>query len=335
MMATARQQPVWRKNDRSPGDSSGLVDPLHSWEFEGLRNARFADVDHGKVEWDVDGETYVKQALPTHLQNLTYSPEMLVAEMDYAGVDMALLHRTPYMSKSNKYIAECVQAFPERLQGLAYVEDWLIPTKPDASIAKLDHAINVLGLHGYQFMRHHLDLYGVNDPWDGPRFSPFWDAVESLGIPVFFTLGADTYESYLDEMKRLRRWMERYPDVVVVQTHGFNWRLFSDGTSLEVPDEVYDAAPTDHPNYHIQLLFAVFLQRCWSYPLSEVLPTLEQMWQRMGPSKLIWGTDIPVSLLWWTYRQNLEYIASYAEFLPSSEMELILGGNMKRIMGLG
>ena len=184
-------------------------------------------------------------------------------------------------------------------------------------------------------MRHHLDLYGVNDPWDGPRFSPFWDAVESLGIPVFFTLGADTYESYLDEMKRLRRWMERYPDVVVVQTHGFNWRLFSDGTSLEVPDEVYDAAPTDHPNYHIQLLFAVFLQRCWSYPLSEVLPTLEQMWQRMGPSKLIWGTDIPVSLLWWTYRQNLEYIASYAEFLPSSEMELILGGNMKRIMGLG
>jgi len=334
-MASARQQPVWRKSDRATGDSSGLVDLSRPWDFDALKDANFRAVDHGRVEWDVDGETYVKQALPPHLQNLTYTPEMLVAEMDYAGVGMSLLHRTPYMSKSNEFIANCVNAFPERLQGLAYVEDWLIPTDPDACIAKLDHAINDLGLHAYQFMRHHLQLYGADEQWDGPAFTPFWDAVADLGVPVFFTVGADTYDGYLGEMRALSGWMEHYPDVTVVQTHGFNWRMFASEETLTVPDEVYDAAPVDNPNYHVQLLFAVFLQQHWTYPLKETSPTLERMYERIGPEQLIWGTDIPVSLLWWTYQQNLDYIRLYSDFITPEDMDLILGGNMARIMGVG
>ena len=177
-------------------------------------------------------------------------------------------------------------------------------------------------------------LYGVDRKWAGRMFTPFWDALSALGVPLFFTLYATDYDDYLEELRTLRRWMERYPDVTVVQTHGFNWRMFADDEKLVVPDEVYEAAPIEHPNYHIQLLFAVFLQRRWDYPMPQILPTMERMYRRIGPEKLIWGTDIPVSLLWWTYRQNLDFLRSYCDFIPQSDMDLIFGGNMARIMGV-
>ena len=84
----------------------------------------------------MDGETYVKQALPPWVDHLTFTVDNLVAEMDYVGVDMALLHRTPYMSKSNEFIAECVRAYPDRIQGLAYIEEWLLASDTDACIKK-------------------------------------------------------------------------------------------------------------------------------------------------------------------------------------------------------
>ncbi len=333
-MATARQQPVWRKRDRAPADSRGLVDPDRPWDFDALKDAGFRWGSHGRVEWDADGETYVKQALPTSIHNLTFTAQDLIAEMDYAGVDMALLHRTPYMSKSNEFIADCIRQYPDRIHGLAYVPEWLIGSETESCIRTLERAIEELGLHGYQFMPHHMALYGLEPRWDGPDFQPFWDAAASLDIPMFFTLAADGYDQYLAELRKLRRWMERYPEVTVVQTHGFDWRMFSDARTLHVPDEVFDAAPVDHPNYHVQLLFAVFLQRQWDYPMPQILPTMETMHHRLGPDRLIWGTDVPVSLLWWTYRQNIDYIRGYCDFIPASDVARILGGNMARIMGV-
>ena len=50
-----------------------------------------------------------------------------------------------------------------------------------------------------------------------------------LEIPVFFTLGAaGSPAAYLDELRALRTWMDRFPDVDVVMTHGFPWRMFAD-----------------------------------------------------------------------------------------------------------
>ena len=147
-------------------------------------------------------------------------------------------------------------------------------------------------------------------------------------------LASGDYDGYLNELTKLRLWMERYPDVKVVQTHGFNWRLFADEKKLVVPDEVFEVAPIDSPNYSVQLLFAVFLQSRWEYPMPEIIPTLDQMARRIGPDKLIWGTDVPIVLLYWTYRQSLDFIRNYSDFLGPDETDMVIGGNMARLMGL-
>ena len=180
-MAQARQQPCWRRADRAPADATGLYDPDRPWRFDGLRDAAFRTGNHGLVEWTTDGEDYVKQALPPWTVDFAFPADSLVAEMDYAGIDRALLHRTPYMGLDDGYIADCCQRHPGRIQGLAHVPEWWFPGRTDDAIGKLQRAIGDHGLSGLQFMPFHRSLYDLSPEWTGPDFDPLWAAVAELG----------------------------------------------------------------------------------------------------------------------------------------------------------
>ena len=334
-------QPVWRARDRAPADNSGLADPDGGWDFAALKDAQFRAAGHGRFEWTVDGETYVKQYMPPSVIDMGYSAESLVAEMDYAGVDMAMIHRTPYLGIGNDFTAECCRRFPDRLQGLTHVEEWLAGTDVDGSIARLERAIRAQGLHGVQFLPDHLPLYGQSEDWTRDELTPFWDAVAGLGVPLFITpsysslatrKGASV-DALVGQLRLIDEWMERYPDVPLVLTHGLSWRMFIDGDGLNIPDAVYDAIPTS-PNFYMQLLFAIFLGGVWDYPMHEIRPTMEQLVERVGVERLMWGTDIPMVMRFYTYRQNLEHIRIASDFLPDEQVGLIVGGNMARLMGV-
>ena len=340
-------QPAWRVRDRAPADSAGLVDFSRGLTFDALKDANFRAAGYGRFEWTVDGEDYAKQVIPPSVVDMSYPAESLIAEMDYAGVDMALLHRTPYLGISNDFIAGCVRRFPERIQGLAYVEEWLVRTDPEACIRKLEWAIRELGLSGLQFLTTYLRLYGQPEDWDGPDFRPFWDAFAGLGVPVFFTLdgwvgagasavasAAVRLERLLEQLQTMRRWMDLYPDVKVVLTHGFSWRSFANGEKLSIPDEVFKAAPIENPNFYLQVMFPIALGDKWEYPMPQIRPTLQDLVRLMGAGRLIWGTDIPMVMRYYTYRQSLDVIRMNCDFLSSAEVDMVLGGNMVRLMGL-
>ena len=330
-------QPVWRARDRTPADSSALLDLSGPISFHALKEANFRPAGHGRFMWTSDGEDYVKQVQPPSMIEHTFSAESLVAEMDYAGVDWSLIHRTPYQGAGNEYFADCVKRFPNRLHSLALVDEWLVQQQPEASISRLRKAIDELGLHGLQWHAAHPYYYGQTEPWDSDAFRPFWNAVAELGIPVFFTIGGAahrTLDRYLDGLKTLRRWMDRYADVTVVLTHGFSWRMFARSDGIEVPDVVYSTAPIEKPNFHVQLLFAVMLGGDFDYPMPQMRTTLKQLTQRIGADRLLWSTDIPYLLRHYTYRQSIDSIRTYCDFLTSNEKDQILGDNMARIMGL-
>ena len=362
-LATARHfQPAFRAGDRAPVDSNTLADLSMGWSFDALKDVNFRPAGYGRYEWEVDGETYYKQMMPPGLLDMTFSAESVVAQMDFAGVDMGLLHRTPYLGVGNDYIADCVKRFPDRLQGLAHVEEWLVQTQPDEALWRLRRGINELELHGLQWLPGHMELYGQSESWDSESFRPFWDEFAGLGVPVFFTLqprAEPNYESYLEELRTVGRWMAAYPDVTVVLTHGLSWRMFMTDDGLDIPDAVLDAAPIDNPNLNLQLMFPIFLGREWDYPMPQVRPTVEMLVKRFGADRLIWGTDLPMCIRYYTYRQSLDFARLHWDFLGPQElppirhgdmrrarpryekshdlpdeMALILGGNMARIMGI-
>ena len=332
-MATHHQS-VWRARDRAAADESGLIDSADSSSLDSLKEAGFRVAKHGRFEWTVDGEDYVKQYLPPSVADMSYPAESLVAEMDYAGVDKALLHRTPYLGVGNEFITDCVRRFPDRLLGLAHVEEWLVDEDPASAVEEVARAVGEGGLSGLQFLPPQMDLYGKTGPWDGPAFRPFWDGIAALGVPVFLSLKqrrGPQLESYLEELRTLQRWMGRYPDVPVVVTHGLAWRLFMDRERVSLPEEVWE--PFENPNLYLQLLFPIALGAVWDYPMAQVRPTIQECVERIGSGRLMWGTDMPIVTRFWTFRQNIDFIRNYCDFLTPADRDAILGGTVARLTG--
>jgi hypothetical protein len=58
------------------------------------------------------------------------------------------------------------------------------------------------------------------------------------------------------------------------------------------------------------------------------------LYRRLGRGRLVWGADMPNVERHCTYRQSLDYLREYCDFIPSSDMDRILGGNLRQLFGL-
>ena len=110
------------------------------------------------------------------------------------------------------------------------------------------------------------------------------------------------------------------------------WKKALRSSSLNrLPEEVW--APFTNPKAHLQLLFPITLGGLWDYPLQQVRPVIEDCLRRVGADRLMWGTDMPIVLRFWTYRQNVEFIRRYCAFLGPAEVDAIMGQTATTLLG--
>ena len=341
----SHHQPAFRLRDRVEGPSE-VLDP-NKGDLDGLPDVNFRiDRASGRVLWDHQGETYTKHFYPPNLRNLEFTPDSLIGEMDYAGIDKVLLHTNAMLGRSNEYQAECVGQYPDRILSMALIDERQIHSDVDTVIAGVTTAIRDLGLHAIKFGSAG---YTVSDePWDGGPYAPFWEAVSTLGVPVFFTLSTgparaseahpDDYgrENYIGELRILMRLMERYPDMLCSITHGFPWRVYMDGDIITLPEEIWE--PFENPNLSLEVCFPVRIGDIYDYPYREVWPTMEAMVERIGPRQLMHGTDMPFQNRFCTYRQSCGWLERHfapATGLSDDDLALIMGGTAARLLGVG
>ena len=335
-------QPALRLRDRQRGPSSFLA-PEGCTVLGELpdKNFRF-DKAAGRALWEHEGETYTKYYYPPNLRNGEYTPASLISEMDYADVDMALIHTDPMLVRDGAFLAECVAQYPERLRSMAPVDEWRIRDEPDAVIHELETAIRTHGLHAIKFIPFTYLL--SPEPWDDGTYRPFWEAATSLGVPVFFTLGTgpgevaggqsieDQRRGYVNELRVVMRWMGRYPDTVCGLTHGFPWRVFLEGNRICLPDEIWE--PFQNPNCSLEVCFPIRIGDLFGFPYREVWPTLAEMVEHIGADQLFWGTDMPFQNRFCTYRQSRVWIEKHCDSLAEQDRAAIMGGTLQRILGL-
>ena len=342
----SHHQPAFRIRDRAPGVSE-VLDPDGMCDLSNLPEVNFR-IDHarGRVEWNYNGEEYTKHFFPPNLRDGEFTAMSLNCEMDYAGVDMALLHTDPMLGRGDGYSAflgEIVGRFPDRLRSMAPVDEHRIAAAPDEVVAQLGRAIEEHGLHAIKFCTSLAYMAGA-EPWDDGRYRPFWEAATSLKIPVFFTLGSgvaefggkaskeEEQEGYLGDLRVLMRWMERYPNTICSLTHGFPYRLFLEGDRIALPEEVWE--PFRGSNCNMEVCFPVRLGDLFDFPYREVWPTLEEMVARIGADHLLWGTDMPFQNRFCTYRQSRRWIEEYCAFLSSDDRAAIMGATVARILAV-
>ncbi len=323
-------QPSRRVTDNAAVVEQMLVMPEEP-SIEGLTDVTMRGGEYGKFTWTVDGADFTKQYLPPTLAKLEAPPELMLAQMDYVGVDKAMLQTGHVYGRLNSYLAEAVHEYPDRFWGLAMVDEWR--ADDPSQIQELDRAIGSLGLHALWFQSGSLRQHGRSEMLDDPAFHPFWDRVRDLGIPVFWfvTSAFPGKEPYLAELAAFDRWLRRYRDVPVVLTHGLLLSRFMEDGLVNIPDEAWQ--PLESPNVSAELLFPIFQGAVWDYPYEEARPVIREYYERMGPDRLMWGSDMPNVERHCTYRQSLDYLRLYCDFIPLEDMAKICGDNLAGLFG--
>lgn len=182
----------------------------------------------------------------------------LVAKLDAAGVDMAVIFPFVEGHVDNNVIVEAVGEFPDRLIPFCNVNPW----HGAAAVEELRHCVEDLGFKGVKL---HPTLQGYR-LGDHGLVDPIFAAARDLGIVVTSHGASDLYNNPAEfaEMGRT------FPDVPLLMVHmGMFW-------STDHAIEVAGA----HRNVYLDTSRA---------PMAEIALAVK----RLGPEKVIWGTDSP------------------------------------------
>lgn len=325
-------EPIYRLRDGAVVPEASSV--LYSGELDSLERLRddagFRVGRCGRFEWEFAGETHYRSFLPPSLQDMVAPVDFLLQSMARAGVDIAVLQNAGLYGRLNTEFADAMRAHPGKLIGLADARPSEAHTPDECQ--RLAHTVTELGLRGVYFANRGFIAGGYRHAIDDPALDPYWETVRSLGIPIFWEiLGTPmpTPENYLRELDRLDRWLQRYPDVPCVLTHGFSPDLL-DGA---IPDPVQRLLR--HQNLLIELLYPIHWGRLHDYPWPELRPAIERQIALAGTSRLVWGSDMPNVERNCTYRQSLEYLPKMlGGVIRASELDAMLGGNLIRLFAL-
>ncbi len=324
-MLASHHQPVRRADDGSivRGRTLAHVD---NPTLDDLTEVDFRGDAYGRFAWTVDGVEHSLQYLPPTLTRLSAPPELMVAQMDFVGVDRAVLQTGHVYGRLNGYLSQAVRRFPDRLWGLAMVDEWLVDSPGQR--AALDRAIGGLGLHGLWFQTGNLHLHGRGESFDDPVFGAFWSHVADMGIPVYLNLaGAPPgREAYLAELAAFARWRSRHPRIPLVLPHGISLFRFMDDGRVRIPREVWKVY--EESEALVEILLPIFQGAVWEYPYVEARPIVREYYDRLGPDRLAWGSDMPNVERNCTYKQSLDYLRVHCDFIPPAEMDKICGANV-------
>jgi predicted TIM-barrel fold metal-dependent hydrolase len=346
-VADSPSQAVRRSRDGVVADrSEWTLWDANSPGVGGALDVSFRVGRFGRLEWTKSGEDYHINLYAPSLSDMTAPPDYIVAEMDYAGVDMAVLQNAWLYGDLNDYFAQAQRDYPGRLVGTVQVDE--AHADDPAQIDELRRGVLDLGLKALYYGTPRFFEVDYECHIDDGRYHEFWDEVRGLGVPVFWDISASPepslrnhtpFERYMAQMSRFRSWLEAYPDIDCILVHGVPLGQLRSGDRLSaVAGELWDIWSA--PNVHLELLFPMQVSHpvpggsVWRYPYLQLRGLVQELFEVLGPEKLIWGSDLPNIQRNCTYRQGRDYLEAHELELAPSDLELLFGGNIIRLLNL-
>ena len=321
---------------RRKRDDAVVQEPLLAGEGDGiswLPEVDFRIGRFGRVEVTHGGEEYYMQWMAPTLWDMSSPAEYMVAQMDYVGVDRAVLQHDRVYGHLDDFLADCARRYPDRFVALAQVDEWIGGSADQ--LERLRHQIEDLGHRGLYFSTggfFHDDFRtGVNDP----ALEPLWALVAELGVPIHWYAGQyrqPMSEVYLREIVEFTRWAQAHPDIPSVLTHGVN-NISMDRQApdrFRVPEEII--ALLQLPGWHVELMLHMMNSDAEFPPYNpELCEVVRTLVEEVGAEKLMWGSDMPACERTVTYRQSMVLFETQCDFLTAEQRAAILGGNLERL----
>ena len=275
-------------------------------------------VGGGLVEF-ATGETM--RILPEDLKNDNFTAETLLAMMDGAGVNKALLLQAGLYGFHNRYVHECSAKYPDRFTA-SYTLD------PYASAA-MDILAHIRSLGG-RILKFELStgagLTGVHPYFlvGGREMDAICGFMDQPDDVIVLDVGLPGMVSY--QIEGLSRLTKRYPTLKFVVCH----LLAPDGSDPVGWERDIAKLIADNVWFDVTAI-------PWNIPEPHPFPTSANLVARakelVGPEHLIWGSDIPLLLTRMTYEENLGYLVSSGKF-SAREIDLLLRENAQTVYGI-
>jgi predicted TIM-barrel fold metal-dependent hydrolase len=318
-------QPYRRQRDHQRVAKRALWSPDDPSPAGRATDAGFRVGRCGRFEWETDGEPTYVQFLPPHMADLSAPPEVIVTSMDYAGVTTAILQNDHIYGNLAEDFAATGKAYPGRFIGLAQVDEANAYT--DEQLQILRDQVERLGMAGLYFTTAGLSLSGYKPLHDDPVYDPLWKEVARLNLPLFWVqFGASPVGTYEDEMLCLERIVQRHPDLSHVLVHGIPTAIYADKRDrVSLPEVITRLVHSGH--VYPELLYPISWGGRHDYPYARAAVQFRQLYDRFGPDRFIWGSDMPNVERFCTYRQSLTYALDYFDFLSDADRRLIFREN--------
>ncbi len=234
------------------------------------------------------------------------SVEVLLRRMDRAGVDKALTWlQPPYkreVAPANRYVYEASRKYPDRILGFGWADPNL-GVEEAKDMAK--RCIEEYGFYG-------VKLNGAQNEYfiDDPGLSlPVVEVIAGMGKVVAFHSGADAYQR--THPYRVGNVAEKFPDTKFLLVH-MGGAAFHDLSRAAIE------VAAKYPN--VTLIGSAIR----TIPILNAVKTL-------GPSRICYGSDTPFELI---HVEVAKYNAMLEGVVTEEEKEMIMSGNISRVLGL-
>lgn len=239
----------------------------------------------------------------------------LLAWMEGAGVDAALLVTSAVYGTDNSYALEAVTRHPARFGVVGRVD----PTAPD-----LEHLVAECRARGLLGIRLVIGSEAERAAFRAGRFEGLFRLCALHRIPLcVFPPGL------LPELHPLAAALPELP--LVIDHLGLGQPPLMDAATdpfAQLPDLL---ALARHPNVSVKLTGAPVLSR-QPYPFPDLWPHLHRVLDAFGPERVMWGSDATRTAPLVGYREALAYLRD-SDQLSTAEKALVLGGSLQRIFG--
>ena len=164
---------------------------------------------------------------------------------------------------------------------------------------------------------------------------PLWEKLAQRGILLCIELSAGpSYDQtgYMAHLTALGRVLDRHKAIRCHLAMCPPVAFFGTSGHYEFPNEAHSVYR--HENLVMEVMFPITYGGVWDYPYPQAQTLLQDMCNLFGSDRIMWGSDMPNVERFCTYKQSLDYVGRYCQFLTPREKDLILGDTCAAFYGI-
>jgi len=287
---------------------------LHIWDrIDGrLGSDRIVPAGDGKVRIG-DREVLM---MPPGFTDSRSTAERALAYFDDAGVDAGVVVQEYLDGSQNTYLADVAERCPDRFFMHALLDFY----DPAGCLAEWERSVKPFGFKGVKVPAGHLFNADPRVRLDDPGLMRLFEALEAHGSIVAVDLAEGAAQ--IDEMGRVA---QAFPELPIVLGHF---------AMVNRPGWLDQLRLGKLPNVTVESGGICWLFRDEGIRFPGAQEAIRVAADEIGRDKIMWGSDLPRTMVDFTYRQLLGFVVDGCGFFTSADKEAFLGGNAARVYGL-